>query len=140
MGTLTPAAVDDLVVKCLAGSTNDSDLIKVAGIVNDYGFSAAEIEEHKTDIRNLVLELNANFMKDGGGGWSFLQLCEDRNGKQWTGLHRTMEGLCCLSIAAGIGKWLLSREHWKHLPGGMPYIAFDISAKEWEDHGKSRAA
>ena len=29
------------------------------------------------------------------GGWSFLNSCDDKNGRQWTGLHSTMERLWC---------------------------------------------
>jgi len=61
-----------------------------------------------------------------GGGWSFLDACNDRNGAQWTSLHRTMDQLVCLGHAIGAVSFCLPREMWKILPGGMPYFVVDV--------------
>ncbi len=58
------------------------------------------------------------------GGWTFLNLCNDKNGNQW-GEHRNMEELVCLSIALNMGKYLMPKVLWGSLPGGMPYISFN---------------
>ena len=62
------------------------------------------------------------FGEDTGGGWSFLNSCNDRSGRQWTGLHLTMEQLWCLGIAVGRARYTLPRDFWEVLPGGMPYL------------------
>jgi len=72
-------------------------------------------------------EVNVKFFPEnegGGGGWSFLQLCEDDHGEQWTGLHKVMDELLMLAIATKHARILLPRELWSALPGGMPYIMF----------------
>jgi hypothetical protein len=124
-GTLTADDVERLALACLG--KNDSEpgsRIVVEGIVRNFDFSAERIAEHRSEIKALIRELPSEFMSDGGGGWSFLNLCNDRHGHLWTGLHAVMEALCCLAIGAGIGKWQLPREMWDVLPGGMPYVVF----------------
>jgi hypothetical protein len=73
----------------------------------------------------LLAELPAPFKADGpdsGGGWSFLNACVTKDGVQWTDLHRTVEALVVLGIAAGKVAWMLPRKIWSALPGGMPYF------------------
>lgn len=116
---LTPDAVDDLLEKCLA---SNGDLL-IDGIVRKFAFDPVKITEHAEAIGALLNQLPDTFQASKGGGWSFLQACDDRHGRQWTGLHAKMEELFCLGIAAGKAKWLLPRDLWEVLPGGMPYVA-----------------
>jgi len=53
---------------------------------------------------------------------SFLNMCIDKNGNQWADLHRTMDELVALGIATGKLSFLIPREMWSILPGGMPYL------------------
>lgn len=99
--------------------------LQVDGIMNNFAFDVQKIDEHKEEITELVKLMPETFRKSEGGGWSFLNLCMDKDGNQW-GEHSDMEALTCLAIAAGIGSYLLPREMWKALPGSVPYIAFDI--------------
>lgn len=75
----------------------------------------------------MLNELPMNFMQSGGQGWSFLNMCVDKNGNQWTGSHEIVDKLVCLGIASGYANFVLPRGMWKILPGGMPYIAIDDS-------------
>lgn len=68
-------------------------------------------------------QLPESFHESKGGGWSFLNMCEDKGGNQWSGTHKTMEQLLCLGMAMNKMKILLPREVWKIFPGGMPYVA-----------------
>jgi hypothetical protein len=70
-------------------------------------------------------ELDEKFFGDTGGG--FLELCQTKDGHQW-GEHRDMEALCVLAIAASLGQWCAPRELWSVLPGGMPYVVFNLAA------------
>jgi len=61
----------------------------------------------------------------GEGGWTFLNACQDKHGRLWTGLHQTVEKLFLLGMATGKAKCLLPREVWPMLPGGLPYFAIE---------------
>jgi hypothetical protein len=118
---LTPQAVEDLTAKCL--HTDDESLdgaIRVEGIAHTYAFHPGRIAENTSVIAELLAELPDEFQASKGGGWSFLNACNDRHGEQWTGLHLHMERLFCLGIAADKARWLMPREMWEHLPGGIP--------------------
>jgi hypothetical protein len=62
------------------------------------------------------------FKESGGGGCSFLVLCETKDGEQWTGLHETMAKLLYLGLGTGLMEYNLPRNLWRALPGGMPYV------------------
>lgn len=122
MTKLTPEAVIELMKKCLLGVSSEADCITVDGLVNNYRFNKAEIERHSEEIRDLLHQLPDPFQAAKGGGWSFLNACNDKDGNLWTGEHRTMEALFCLGIAAGRAKWIL-RDMADVMPGGVPYVA-----------------
>ncbi len=121
---LTPQAVDTLARECLfaADEPKDDPLI-VEGITTRYGFHPGRVAERTDAIAALLAELPHEFQTTGGGGWSFLNACNDKHGRLWTGEHRVMEALLCLGIAAGKARWQLPRELWSALPGGMPYVS-----------------
>lgn len=120
---LTSQAVDDLMRRCLwfAGTQSDG-MINVEGIKANYAFSTSRIAEHADEIGALLAELPDEFHADKGGGWSFLNACNDRHDNQWTGLHSQMEKLFALGIAAGKARWSLPRELWSACRGEMPYV------------------
>lgn len=120
---LTPQAVDTLLATCRAKEGDPGDPVKVEGIVRSLAFNNARIADHAAEIGELLAELPDEFLLTKGGGWTFLNACNDRHGHLWTGEHRTMESLFCLGIAAGKAKWLMPRDMWDVLPGGMPYVA-----------------
>lgn len=100
--------------------------VLVEGIVRGYGFNAARVEEKKEEIRQLVKDVVADeFLVKGGGGMSFLQLVNDRDGNLWTGSHLVAEALFCLAKAAGMADFVMPRHVWPHLPGGVPYLVFN---------------
>jgi hypothetical protein len=49
-------------------------------------------------------------------------MCQDKEDHQWTDFHQTMDELVCLGTAIGKLEYLMPREMWNVLPGGMPYI------------------
>lgn len=95
------------------------------GIQGKIGFHPVRLAGHKAEITAILDEMDPSFHKSSGGGMSFLSLCYDKDGVQWTGEHRTCDQLCCLAIAAGLGEYCLPREFWGALPGSMPYLVFD---------------
>jgi hypothetical protein len=113
------AAVFDL---CLVHSPPTvDDIIVVEGIEKTAIFQAAQLVDYHDEIVAMLQELPDEFQAAKGGGWSFLNACNDKNGRQWTGLHQTMDQLFMLGQAIGRVRPCLPREFWSNLPGGMPY-------------------
>jgi len=102
-----------------------ADAILVDGITADLGFHSGRVAEKREEIRALLNEMSPEFHKKGGGGMTFLNLCNDKNGEQWTDFHKSMECLVVLGIAAGMAQYCLPKELWSALPGGLPYVMFD---------------
>jgi hypothetical protein len=99
--------------------------ILVEGIIDRFGLHPDRLESHRDEVHTMLCNLPEQFQSDKGGGWSFLQACDDRNGVQWTGLHQTMGDLFVLGIGLGLAKYILPREMWPALPGGMPYLVVE---------------
>jgi len=101
---LTAKRVNDIFMDCLFTDEETKegppkDYVKGEGIMNMFGFHPGRLESHREEIIELLKELPEQFRKDAGGGWSFLNACDDRHGNQWTGLHRDMELLFALGSA-----------------------------------------
>lgn len=86
------------------------------------GFHPDRLKEREKDIEDMLLQLPEQFMKSGGGGWSFLNACEDKNGVQWAGLHASIDELLAMGIACKKASYLMPRDAWDIFPGGMPYF------------------
>lgn len=112
---LTADAVEKLAAECV-GTGLDVD-----GLVHKFSFDKGKIEQHKAEIGDMLAELPRPFQAKGGGGWSFLNGCQDKNGGLWTGMHITVEKLVCLGIAAGMAEWQM-KDMTDILPGGVPYF------------------
>jgi hypothetical protein len=97
------------------------DAVIVNGIVRNFAFHPGRLAAHKADVAALCDELPDNFHRSKGGGWSFLNLCMDKDGNQW-GEHSNCEALVALAIGTEQGGYPLPREMWDALPGGMPYV------------------
>jgi hypothetical protein len=129
--------VEELFYKCLfqdselnAGQPCDGVIPVIAeGITSNVGFHPSRIANAKPRVIEFIKQMPDEFMKSKGGGWSFLNLCNDRNGHQWANLHRTMEQLVQLAIGCGLGGYALPRDMWSMLPGGMPYVWFSTDAE-----------
>jgi len=115
--------VSEIFLDCLPETedVNIDELIVIEGIVAKFGFVPEKIKKHKEEIIVLLSELPEEFRKEKGGGWSFLNACVDKEGKQWTGEHQIMEQLFCLGMAIGKVKSIFPREVWSAMPGDMPY-------------------
>lgn len=86
------------------------------------------------DIGRLLSQLPDEFHIGKGGGWSFLNSCNTKNGDQWTGLHLTMEKLLMLGLASKQVVMLMPRDMWSIIPGGMPYFAVELNAIVGGEH------
>ena len=100
------------------------EAIFVEGITAKFGLHKERVNKRKDKIIGFLQELPEEFSK--GGGWSFLNLCNDKDGNQWTGLHAIMQELVCLGMAIGKVKYTMPKETWAALPGGMPYVSIKL--------------
>jgi len=107
------------------GAVEDS--LVIDSITMKIGLHPGRVDQHRDEIKEMLSELDEKFFKGTGDGFSFLGLCETKDGHQW-GEHRDMEALCVLAIAASLGQWCAPREMWSVFPGGMPYVVFDLAA------------
>lgn len=122
---LTASNVNEVFMDCLFKSKPEpgTKFIPARGIVTNVGFVPKKIDDYSLTIKMMLDELDDTFKEDKGGGWSFLQMAATKSGEQWAD-HRTMEQLMLLGIAAGWLKYLLPREMWSALSGGVPYVVF----------------
>jgi hypothetical protein len=100
--------------------------VMVDGVTGPYGFHPKRLQAHLEDVGLMLDELPTEF--SAGGGWSFLNMCMTRDGRQW-GEHVDVEGLMVLGIGLGLVEMQLPRELWPALPGGMPYLR----VKSWRE-------
>jgi len=112
--TISSQRVEELFKECLSENGR-----VIQGVIADFSM---DVTGHEDEIGEMLEHLPDNFMASKGGGWSFLNACMDREDNQWTGLHYVMEQLFVLGIAAERAKWVLPRDMWEVLPGGMPYV------------------
>lgn len=101
---------------------NTANYLLAEGISCRVGFNPDKVNVCRQEIEGLINELPDTFKKNVGGGMSFLNMCEDRNGNLWTGMHPTVDKLVCLGLAIGKLEYLMPRQNWNLFPGGMPYL------------------
>jgi len=121
-------------MKCLFKDGEPTDGYKEAhGVMMRVGFHPGRLEENKENIYSMLAGLPNEFKKSGGGGWTFLNACQDKNGVQWADLHSTIDELLCLGLAIDAVKFQLPREMWSVLPGGVPYFSVEIPEVQVSD-------
>ena len=119
--SLTVENVEWAVHHCMAGPSDNC--IEVEGIRNSFRFDRGRVEDVEGLIVGWLSQLPHQFHELTGGGWSFLNACDDRHGRQWASHHYEMERLFCLGMAAGwCGYYTEERALWEVMPGGMPYL------------------
>ncbi len=132
MTRIDPEQVEAVFLDCLflpeeiQDGKPPADAVIVEGIVNTFGFHPERLVYHRARITDWLALLPNEFRKSLGGGWSFLNACDQADGKQWTGLHQRMEQLFALAIGLKLARWQLPRDMWDALPGGMPYVEIEV--------------
>lgn len=120
---LNSQIVHDTFLECLFREGEPTENPKIGEAVKmKVGFNPERLKEKESLIEEILKELPIDFQKAGGGGMSFLNMCNDKDGNQWTGMHKTMDELVALGTATGKLSFLMPREMWSVLPGGMPYL------------------
>lgn len=97
------------------------DAVIVDALTQKFGFHPQRLEGYRAEVWQLCQQLPTAFHEDTGGGWSFLNMCMDKEENLW-GQHRDCEALLALAVGLSIMTILLPREMWGAFPGGMPYV------------------
>lgn len=119
---LTSENVSEIFMNCLfKEGENTENAIIAEGVMTKVGFHPERLKQATLSIESMANELPDEFKPKGGGGMSFLNACIDNKGNHW-GEHKHIDQLVCLGIASGKLSYLMPREMWKVLPGGMPYL------------------
>lgn len=119
--------IDDLLVSCLYSEDEfvDGEPI-VPYVVTDgvmerqFGLHPDRLQSIKLEIEEMISNLPTEI--DSIEGLSFLNVCQDKQGNLWTGMHRTCDRLIMLGIALDLLEYTSARPLWVINPGGMPMI------------------
>ena len=122
---LTVQNVEDIFRDCLTESQSNAPTIIGEGVKMNVAFDPEKLHARKADIISMLSHCSKDFFVNGGGGMSFLNLCVDNEDNLWAGMHSNVDQLVCLGNAIGKVKFLMPRDMWPILPGGMPYIAIE---------------
>ncbi len=132
---LSSELVEKVFMGCLfTEGENTSDRVVAEGITSNVGFHPGRLGGHRDTVVEMLDGLPDSFKESGGGGMSFLNACEDKDGQQWTGLHQRMEQLFQPGRAIGRARCPVAREIWPSLPGGMPYYIVE----DGTNHGAAK--
>lgn len=125
---INPTIVEKIFRNCLFETDEIVDnkpileYIKIEGVAIAVYFNAAKIENYREDINSMLENLMPEFDK----GFSFQNICIDKNQLLWTGIHHNCDLLLTLGLAIGSLSYCTPREMWPILPGGLPYITRHI--------------
>jgi hypothetical protein len=120
---LTAENVHTTFMECLFSEGESTEnYVLGEGCITKVGFHPERLKGNETNISEMLNQLPDEFKKAGGGGMSFLNMCNDKDGNQWSDLHQTMDELVTMGIASEKASFLMRREMWSVLPGGMPYV------------------
>lgn len=123
---LTTENVHKIFTKCLfSDGENTDNHVKVHAVNMVIGFNPEKLKFNEKNITLMLCQLPNSFMKSGGGGMSFLNMCNDENDNQWTGIHKQMDELVALGLAIEKLSFLMPRDMWSAFPGGMLYLVVE---------------
>lgn len=127
--------IHEIFLDCLpkehGGPDDPKPCIFVEGLQQVFAFDPQKIEMHLTEIKEMLDDLDPEFHEENGGGMSFLKMPFTKDDKQW-GEQFSARELMELSIAMGYMQYLMPREFWAALPGGVPYVVILKDRKEKE--------
>ena len=120
MLSLTAKNVNDLFLTVLFNDGEDhTNFIRVNGVTQNFGLHPGRVASAKEKVGELLSQLDPSFFSDDGQ--SFLQLPFAADGTHWCE-HRTAHELMVLGVATGLMSYVLPKEMWVALPGGVPLL------------------
>lgn len=118
---LTAENVKTTLLSCLFKKEEDTENMIVAdGAVLRIGFHPERLKKATPNIEAMLDQLPLEFST----GSSFLNMCITKDDEHW-GEHKNVDELVCLGLAIGKLHYVMPRESWSILPGGMPYLVKD---------------
>lgn len=96
----------------------------VNGIKNPVGLNKVRLEKNREEITSIMKSMDKRFFKESGG-YSVLLLGLDINGTQWADPQHIYQFIV-LVLGLDLAYFNMPREAWHSLPGGMPYITFNM--------------
>lgn len=118
--------VNEILLDCIFDTSSfggeEAKCYHIEAITDMFIIDAEKIKQYKSKIVKMLYNLPAEFQEESGGGYSFLNMPTDKNGELWGG-QKSAEELYVLGAAIGRCGFLMPRELWNALPGGVPYIA-----------------
>lgn len=125
------------------GSAKEEDFpegtIFAEGVMNRFAFHRERLEAHREEVKSMLEQLSDDFFVQKGGGMSLMQMPFTKDGQQY-GEQRDADILYVLGNALGYCKWVLPRQMWSMLPGGMPYIQINLEGLKEDDGGREEDA
>lgn len=120
---LSVTNIEKVILECLfkEGENTTPHVIGI-GVQAKMGFHPERLKANEENILSMLLQLPDAFMASRGGGYTFLNACETKDGEQWTGMHTEVDKLVILGAAIGRVVFTMPREMWSALPGRMPYF------------------
>ena len=104
-------------------------LVSVHGAINHFVFIVERLEAKREEVIELLRQLPDSFMASGGGGMSLMNMVVDKDHNLW-GEQKDADLLYVLGAGLGLCTYVLPRDMWAILPGGMPYICIKLPVEE----------
>lgn len=121
--------LENVFIYCLTGKrTGYSSAIKVEGVLNNFCFNLARLDECKHEIKDWLRELPWSFFTEVGG--SFSEACQLKTGEEW-GNHQSIQQLLCLGMALGVVTCPLPSFLWDSLPNKEPCYIIDFDSHRY---------
>lgn len=125
---LTESNVESVFARCRMTDTAENKTDIVNGIKINVRFNPDALATYRDDIISMLNELPDKFHVGSGDGWTFLNMCIDNTGAQWTDFHLVCDKLLCLGIGIGAAQFTIKqRDLWRMFPGEMPYITINTN-------------
>src|SRR6478735_6010944 len=115
---LSAANVEHIFKRCLLNDDEKNlEHIYEHGVKIEVYFKTSELKKYRQRITEMISQLPETFLQHKGGGWSFLNLCLNKDGQQWTDSHEVCDMLVCLGLAIDKIAFCLHRDMWSIFPG-----------------------
>lgn len=125
--TIDQRRVNEIFLDCLFKDGEDTNnYVKVEGLTSMFGLHPDRMKPHIDEVKAMLAQFPSEFFAGGGDGYTFLNLCQTADGIQWTGSQSTMQELVVVAIGMNLAEYVLPRDYWSALPGGVPYVVFDL--------------
>ena len=122
---IDPKEIHDMILDCLFKEGEPTDkFVAASGVVGNFGFHPDRLASYKPKLAEMIGDLHPAFLKEVGGGWTFLNLCMDKNEHTWTDSQRVADEFLCLCVGNNLAQILIPRDMWSMLPGVVPYVVF----------------